>query len=233
MPVRPCTAIGANRQRKDMPSDPEIKTVNTVLFDFGGVLADEGFRNGLAAIGKLSGLAGEDVVVKGHELVVRTGYVTGRAREGRWWDALRSEAGVRGADEALRLEIIGRFTLRPPMLDLVDELRNRRLTVGILSDQTNWLDEIDARFELYGRFDYVFNSYHMGKSKNDPTHFDDVLKLLNRQPQEVLFVDDNAGHVSRALDRGWKAILYRNQGDFLREFSVQLTRKWPGSPGKR
>jgi len=54
-----------------MPSGSEIKTVNTVLFDFGGVLADEGFRDGLAAIGKLSGLSGEDIVVKGHELVVR------------------------------------------------------------------------------------------------------------------------------------------------------------------
>ncbi|MGE5844715.1 MAG: HAD family hydrolase [Syntrophaceae bacterium] len=216
-----------------MPSDPDIKTVNTVLFDFGGVLADEGFRDGLAAIGKLSGLAEEDVVVKGHELVVKTGYVTGRAREGRWWDALRSEAGVRGTDEALRLEIIGRFTLRPPMLGLVDELRNRGITVGILSDQTNWLDEIDARFRLYERFDYVFNSYHMGKSKNDPTHFDDVLKLLNRQAQEVLFVDDSAGHVNRALDRGWRTILYRGQEGFPSELSGHLTRKRPGPPEKR
>jgi putative hydrolase of the HAD superfamily len=215
-----------------MPSGSEIKTANTVLFDFGGVLADEGFRDGLAAIGKLSGLAGEDIVVKGHELVLKTGYVTGRAREGRWWDALRSEAGVRGADEALRLEIIERFTLRPSMLGLVDDLRNGGLTVGILSDQTNWLDEIDGRFHLYGRFDYVFNSYHMGKSKNDPTHFDDVLKLLNRQAQEVLFVDDNAGHVSRAVDRGWKAILYGNQEGFLRELSGQLIRTCPESSGK-
>jgi len=216
-----------------MPSDPDVKTINTVLFDFGGVLADEGFRDGLAAIGKLSGLAEEDVVVKGHELVVKTGYVTGRVREGRWWDALRSEAGVRGTDEALRLEIIERFTLRPSMLDLVDELRKRGITVGILSDQTNWLDEIDGRFRLYGRFDYVFNSYHMGKSKNDPTHFDDVLKLLNRRAQEVLFVDDNAGHVSRAVDRGWKAILYRCHEGFPSELSGQLTRKRPESSGKR
>jgi putative hydrolase of the HAD superfamily len=215
-----------------MLSVSDVRTIDTVLFDFGGVLADEGFRDGLAAIGKLSGLAGEDIVVKGHELVLKTGYVTGRAREGRWWDALRSEAGVRGADEALRLEIIERFTLRPSMLGLVDDLRNGGLTVGILSDQTNWLDEIDGRFHLYGRFDYVFNSYHMGKSKNDPTHFDDVLKLLNRQSQEVLFVDDNAGHVSRAVDRGWKAILYGNQEGFLRELSGQLIRTCPESSGK-
>ena len=96
-----------------MPSDSEFKTVNTVLFDFGGVLADEGFRNGLAAIGRMSGLVEEDIILKGHELVLRTGYVTGKAGEGYWWDTLRGEAHVRGTDEALRLEILERFTLRP------------------------------------------------------------------------------------------------------------------------
>ena len=88
----------------------------------------------------------------------------GRGR-GRWWDALRSEARVRGKDEALRLEILERFTLRPWMLGLVDELRGRGFTAGILSDQTNWLDELDGRFGFYGRFDFIFNSFHMGKSK--------------------------------------------------------------------
>jgi len=227
--VHPGKAIRVRQEMKDMSSDSDIQTVNTVLFDFGGVLADEGFRDGLAAIGKLSGLAEEDVIRKGHELVHRTGYVTGRAGEGHWWDTLRGEAHVRGTDEALRLEILERFTLRPWMLGLVEELRNRRFTVGLLSDQTNWLDELDDRFGFYGRFDYIFNSFHMGKSKNDPTHFDDVLRLLNRQGREVLFIDDNAGHVGRAVERGWKAILFGKQDDFLRELSKQLPPELPAS----
>jgi putative hydrolase of the HAD superfamily len=205
-----------------MPTDSKFKTVNTVLFDFGGVLADEGFRNGLAAIGRMSGLVEEDIILKGHELVLRTGYVTGKAGEGHWWDTLRGEAHVRGTDEALRLEILERFTLRPEMLGLVEQLNNRGFTVGILSDQTNWLDELDDRFGFYGSFDYIFNSFHMGKSKNDASHFDDVLRLLNRKGQEVLFIDDNAGHVGRAVERGWKTILYSDLDGFLQELSGHL-----------
>ena len=216
-----------------MPSNSEFKTVNTVLFDFGGVLADEGFRNGLAAIGRMSGLVEEDVIRKGHELVLRTGYVTGRAGEGHWWDTLRNEAHVRGTDEALRFEILERFTLRPRMLGLVEQLKNRGFTVGILSDQTNWLDELDDRFGLYGLFDYIFNSFHMGKSKNDPTHFDDVLRLLNRQGQEVLFIDDSDGHVGRAVERGWKAILYGKEDGFLQELPGHLPPELPPSSIKR
>jgi putative hydrolase of the HAD superfamily len=221
------------QERKDMPSDPESKNVNTVLFDFGGVLADEGFRDGLAAIGRLSELAEKDVIRKGHELVLSTGYVTGRAGEGHWWDALRSEAGVHGTDEALRREILERFTLRPWMLGLVDELKGRGFTLGILSDQTNWLDELEGRFGFFGRFDYIFNSFHMGKSKNDASHFDDVLRLLNRQGREVLFIDDNDGHVGRAVERGWKAILYGNQDGFLHELSGQLPPERPVFSTKR
>jgi putative hydrolase of the HAD superfamily len=210
------------QEREDMPSASNHGTVDTVLFDFGGVLADEGFRNGLAAIGRINGLSEESINLKGHELVIETGYVTGRASEARWWDALRREAGIQGNDEALRLEILDRFTLRPRMFEEVRRLKSRGFTVGVLSDQTNWLDEIDARSGLYGRFDYVFNSFHMGKSKHDPGHFDDVLKLLNREGQEVLFIDDNAGHVGRAVAGGWKAILYNNQEDLIRELAVQL-----------
>lgn len=205
-----------------MPSDGDNNTFDTVLFDFGGVIADEGFRNGLAAIGRINGLPEENIILKGHELVIETGYLTGRAGEDRWWDALRSQACIRGTDEALRIEIIDRFTVRPWMLEQVQRLKTTGFTVGILSDQTNWLDEIDARFGLYGRFDFVFNSFHMGKSKSESGHFDDVLKLLNREGQEVLFIDDNAGHVGRAVERGWNAILYANRDDFLRELTVRL-----------
>lgn len=205
-----------------MPSDGDNNTFDTVLFDFGGVIADEGFRNGLAAIGRINGLPEENIILKGHELVIETGYLTGRAGEDRWWDALRSQACIRGTDEALRIEIIDRFTVRPWMLEQVQRLKTTGFTVGILSDQTNWLDEIDARFGLYGRFDFVFNSFHMGKSKSESGHFDDVLKLLNREGQEVLLIDDNAGHVGRAVERGWNAILYANRDDFLRELTVRL-----------
>jgi putative hydrolase of the HAD superfamily len=229
----PGTAIRVRQERKDMPSGSDMQTVNTVLFDFGGVLADEGFRNGLAAIGRMSGLVEEDVILRGHELVLRTGYVTGRAGERHWWDTLRGEARVRGTDEVLRREILERFTLRPEMLGLVEQLNNRGFTVGILSDQTNWLDELDDRFGLYGRFDYIFNSFHMGKSKNDASHFDDVLRLLNRKGQEVLFIDDNTGHVARAVEGGWKAILYRDLNGFLQELCGKLPPELPTSSIKR
>jgi hypothetical protein len=43
----------AKPEERDLPSPC---TVEAILFDFGGVIAEEGFRNGLVAIAQASGL---------------------------------------------------------------------------------------------------------------------------------------------------------------------------------
>jgi putative hydrolase of the HAD superfamily len=191
-------------------------SVDVILFDFGGVLADEGFAEGLAAIAKKSGIDEEAFVVLGHELVHETGFVTGRSDESTYWAALRRRAGIRGSDEALRDEIMKRFKLRPWMLEIAAEVRKNGTRVGILSDQTLWLDELNAKYGFFSCFDYVFNSYHMGKSKMDPSHFGDIVEALQSKPGKVLFVDDNGGHIERARRQGWKTIRYDDRNNFIR-----------------
>ena len=189
--------------------------VEVVLFDFGGVLAEEGFVEGLAAIARENGLDEKTFVEWGHELVHETGFVSGRGDEGAYWAALRRRSGIRGSDKELRNEILSRFVLRPWMLRVVEALRSRSVKTGILSDQTSWLDELESEHGFYRLFDRVFNSYHLGKSKQDPSHFDDVARLLRVPPERILFVDDNRGHVERAAARGMKTIWYRNRDDFM------------------
>jgi putative hydrolase of the HAD superfamily len=70
----------------------------------------------------------------------------------------------------------------------------------------------------------------MGKTKNDPAHFDDVLSLLNREAPQVLFVDDNAGHVGRARSRGWNALLFRDEAGVMAALTAFL-RGVPAGPG--
>jgi len=190
--------------------------VEVILFDFGGVLAEEGFAEGLAAIAEKNGVDVETFVALGHELVHETGFVTGRSNEAGYWQAVRRRAGIRGSDEVLREEILTRFRLRPWMLEIVREVKNHGTRVGILSDQTLWLDELNAAHDFFRHFDHVFNSYHMGKSKMDPSHFRDVEEALQVNPEAILFVDDNEGHIERARRQGWQAILYVSKSGFTK-----------------
>ena len=151
----------------------ETGGIEAVLFDFGGVLSEEGFRNGLRAIASSHGIDEDTFVRTANDVVHTCGYVIGKVPESTYWETLREATGIRGDDQHLRNEILSRFKMREWMIDTVKRLKASGVCVGILSDQTNWLDELDARDRFFREFDYVFNSYHMGKSKKDPSHFED------------------------------------------------------------
>ena len=191
--------------------------IDFILFDFGGVLAEEGFREGLHAIAHQHGLEMKLFSETAEKIIHETGYLTGTAGESIFWEALKKETGINEGDERLRGEILARFILREWMLELIADLRSRGLRTGILSDQTNWLDELNGRYDFFRYFDYIFNSYHMGKSKLDPTHFDDVIDRLNTKGESIVFVDDNSEHCERAGTRGIHAIHYRDRYDFFKE----------------
>jgi FMN phosphatase YigB (HAD superfamily) len=125
--------------------DPFLKpcTVDAILFDFGGVLAEEGFRNGLLSIAKHNGLEPEPFTRTGFELVFEVAYVIGRSDESTFWQALREQTGIRDTDETLRKEILSHFRLRAWMIELVKKLKHFNVRLAILSDQANWLDELD------------------------------------------------------------------------------------------
>jgi HAD superfamily hydrolase (TIGR01509 family) len=189
--------------------------IKAVLFDFGGVIADEGFRNGLCQMARSAGLDGEDFARKAREIILGTGYLLGKGTEEVFWAALKRETGIRGSNGELKRIILDGFTVRPWMLEIIGRLKEAGIRVAILSDQTNWLDELEKRMKIFGLFERVFNSYHLGKSKLDQSIFTDVLGVMGLRPPEALFVDDTTGHVERARAAGLHAILFTDREDFL------------------
>lgn len=199
----------------DQPPRPRA-----VLFDFGGVLAEEGFREGLRSIARGQGLDPDTVHRAGMEAVYATGYVLGRGSEADFWQEMRRRTGIEGDDAVLSREILDRFMLRAGMLAAVRSLRQRGITVAILSDQTDWLERLDRRDGFSASFDRVFNSYRLGKGKLDPSIFDDTLQALGVAPGEAIFVDDLPGNVERAAARGLRTILFRDEASFLAELEL-------------
>jgi putative hydrolase of the HAD superfamily len=188
--------------------------VKAFVLDFGGVLADEGFREGLEAIARNNGLDPEKFFTMARNLIYDSGYVTGETDEHGYWEALRLKAKLRNDDNELRREILNRFVLRPPMLEEIKRVRATGVIVALLTDQTDWLDELNQREPFYHCFDYIFNSYSLKKSKRDATLFEDVAEQLGVEPHEILFVDDTSENVERAQARGWKTLHFTNVEDF-------------------
>lgn len=196
--------------------------IQAILFDYGGVLAEEGFRNGLFELARRQGLDPETVSRAGREGVHDSGYVIGRGTESRFWQLMREKTGLKGSDGNLSETILNHFILRPRMLNFVRSLRGQGYMTAIVSDQTDWLDRLDRRDGFFLEFDSVFNSYHIGKSKRDPSVFDAVAEQLGIAPEEALFIDDTSANVARAKERGMRGIVFDDEERVLRKLEEIL-----------
>jgi len=102
-----------------------VGNIRAVLFDFGGVLADEGFGHGLEALASEQGLAVQDMVLEGMRAVYDSGFVLGTGTESDFWALMRRRTGLQGDDADLTARILDGFVVRPWMLGLVRRLRSR------------------------------------------------------------------------------------------------------------
>ncbi|MGV1097943.1 HAD family hydrolase [Thiovibrio sp. JS02] len=193
--------------------------VTTILFDFGGVVAEEGFTQGLAVIAAKNSLRPEAFFETATEIIYGCGFVTGKCDEHAYWHLLRRQTGIGGTDTELSEEILSRFILRPAMLAAVRSLRQKGINPVVLSDQTDWLDRLEERHPFSHAFTRIFNSFYLGKTKRDPSVFGDTLAALQARAENTLFVDDNAGHIGRASALGLQTHLFRDQEAFLRELT--------------
>ncbi len=192
----------------------ELSDIRAILFDFGGVLAEEGYHQGLLALGRRFGLDPEGFFEQVTEIIYSCGYVTGKTPEASFWALVRKQTGVTASDQDMRQEILQRFLPRPGMLGIAANLDRSGRTVVILSDQTNWLDELDATYDFFRFFEAVYNSFHLGMSKRQPEIFPEIVGRLGLPPGACLFVDDNPGHIQRARQMGLAAHLFTDEAAF-------------------
>jgi len=196
--------------------------IRAVLFDYGGVIAEEGFYNGLITLAEKQSLDAHSMPEEGMKAVYDSGFVLGHGTAADFWALLRKRTGLEGDDDFLTDRIIDGFQIRHWMIELVRRLRSKDYVVGILSDQTHWLNELDSRDHFYHEFDHVYNSYDLGKGKRDPSLFTDVVNDLKLQPAEVLFIDDSEKNVQAARKMGLRAILYVDHERFVSELEDSL-----------
>ena len=199
------------------------QSIKAVLFDYGGVLAEEGFRNGLLALAREQHLDLAAMPAAAMQAVYDSGFVLGKGLESDFWTLLRKRTGLRGSDDTLTQRILDGFVLRPWMIALVKQLRVQGYVTGILSDQTNWLDWLNTRDHFYDAFDHIFNSFHMGRGKRDASLFLLIAAKLAVEPGEILFVDDSEENITRARGAGWQVIRYVDKAHFLTDIDRLLS----------
>ncbi|QAR32813.1 HAD family phosphatase [Geovibrio thiophilus] len=181
--------------------------VSTVIFDFGGVIAEEGWAKGVRIIAAKCGHEPESFFELCVQAIHDTGFCLGKVDEYGYWTHVKTLINLPMSATELKNEILPRFVVRPYVIEMAENL-GRKYRTAILSDQTHWLDELNERDGFFKSFQHVFNSYHDGNSKQSPSYFTETCNKLNIFPQEAVFIDDNKGNIARALGVGMNAVLY-------------------------
>jgi HAD superfamily hydrolase (TIGR01509 family) len=186
--------------------DREIKAV---YLDLGGVYYTEGFREGLFAIARGHGVDEEQFYRTATEIVFSTGYVLGTAPEVDFWGQLAEVTGINQDLYTERETILAAFKPMDGMQELTARVRGQ-ITVGLLTDQSNWLYELDERDDFLQAFDTIVSSYEEGFSKRGMELFRVACERLILLPEELAFFDDNQGNIDRAKEFGLRAFLFED-----------------------
>jgi epoxide hydrolase-like predicted phosphatase len=201
-------------------------TIRAVIFDIGGVLEltpPTGWHTrweGLLTLepGQLDELLG-DVWLAGN---------VGRLSLG---EVERRIAATLGLDEAQLAAFMGDLwdeycgTLNVELLDYFASLRPRYQT-AILSNSFAGAREVEqARYRFADLCDMLIYSHEEGMEKPDPRFFMLACERLGVRPEEVVFLDDVAGHVAAARALGIHGILFESTDQAIREIEFCLARE--------
>ncbi|MGC8926687.1 MAG: HAD-IA family hydrolase [Myxococcota bacterium] len=189
--------------------------IKGLFLDFGGVIADEGYRDGLYKVAQRFNLNGKEFFTGCADLIYETGYIIGRCSQKEYFDSIRNYFKIQIDDNMFEQMILNSFKIRRPILEIVQKIREKKITTAILSDQTDWLDKLNKREDFFHYFDFVFNSYFIGMGKRDINTFRKVAQMASLNPGEIIFIDDQLPNIERANKAGIIGICLGDEGEIL------------------
>lgn len=106
--------------------------------------------------------------------------------------------------------------LDEPLFDWFAARRPRQLT-GILSNSGPGAREREACWRFEEVADHIVYSHEVGLKKPDPAIYALAQRRLEVQPEEIVFLDDVAGHVEAARAAGWHAVVHESTARSITE----------------
>jgi len=186
-----------------------VASLNTVVFDLGGVLIDWDPRH------LYRRLFDDPAEMESFLAEVTTAEWNGHQDAGRPW-AEAIEVLVAAHPE--RRELIEAFHRRwpemlageiPGTVDVLAELRAAGVRLVALS---NWSAEMFPvaleRFEFLAWFEGIVISGEVGVNKPDRRIFDHLVQRFGIEPGQAVFVDDSEANIDAAADLGFRAIRF-------------------------
>ncbi len=200
-----------------------LKPFKVIVFDLGDVIINIDFNNTYNAFAKLSGLSLEATLGKFEELQVFDRYEKGSIKDEEFLIYMQEQFAPSSSLTQV-LDAWNAILMDIPVerIEQIKELR-KQYPVYILSNTSN-LHIIGVNKILYDSTgiknlnqicDKPFYSYEMGLRKPSIEIYHHLLKEINCEPSDVLFLDDNKDNVLSAQTIGIQVVLVTKQNTML------------------
>ena len=131
--------------------------------------------------------------------------ITGQISDDEWRrriaDLLSKDFSEANAERAVELWSASPGEVDTEVLGILRACRKKAKLV-LISNATSRLPSDLGQLGIAEDFDYIINSSEVGFAKPDPNIYFAALNTVGANPEQALFIDDNAGHVAAATRLG-------------------------------
>jgi len=185
--------------------------VTALLFDVGGVLLSNGWDRNTRRQTAATFRFDWDSFEERHELVVAD-FESGRVSLDEYLDRTVFHDPRPFSREEFTAHLLAQSQPDPDALAVAADLAStRRYLMGTLNNESAELNAYRIRhFHLRDYFAVFFTSCYLGLRKPDPRIYRMAIDLIQREPDECVFVDDRPLNVEGARRAGMRAIRFEN-----------------------
>jgi FMN phosphatase YigB (HAD superfamily) len=189
-----------------------------IVFDFGGVLTGEPNREAVVAFIQESFHFSKEEFEKINQ-EKRLAVKQGKTDE-EFWISYAKNVGVELPSNwavSFRSVMKDAIGVSREMYVLVDQLKEQKIPVALLSNIDERLSKLIRDFGLYEPFSPCLLSCEIGIEKPDLKAYEFLLNELRLPAEDVVFIDDRAENIEAAKAVGLDAILFESEQELRKE----------------
>jgi len=196
--------------------------IDTVFFDWGGVIADDPGDGFLKLL--LKDLGASDMQVEEIYEKYMFSFMKGEISENQYWEVLRQKYGLTVHDTiSHEFKKWDGLVKNDSILALVEKIKHQGIKVAVFSNVIEPTYNVLEQAGDYAGFDAVIASCKVGTAKPEKQIYELALQKLNTTAEQSLFIDDKQKNLDPADETGFHTILAQNSEQIIKDVERYLT----------
>lgn len=200
-----------------------MEKIRAIIFDWGGVLAEDPAPKLFEYCAKALGVSVEQYLISFN--ICLNDFQTGRVTEQQFWLNMTSRLNVPmpKANSLWSDAFKTAYKPRQEMFSLVGQLRETGVKTALLSNTEKPVVELIHR-QKYDMFDVSVFSCLEGTAKPERKIYELTLDRLGTQAGQTLFIDDRQDFIDGAKQVGLETILFKDVNQLKKELAKVIGR---------